>query len=176
MSSLDMRTISSHALSGMAMLRTRVQYGWRFREMGDRCIIEKPYRILGLKYMKLGRGVRIKAGARLEALNPEGVSGRDAGLSIGDGVTIGQDCHIVCTDAITIGSGALLGARVSILDSDHEDASPGRSREMTGVRRAPVAIGERVWIGNGAVVTAGVSIGDGATSQRVIPLAACLLG
>ncbi|MHB8705479.1 MAG: acyltransferase [Coriobacteriia bacterium] len=113
--------------------------------------------------MRLGSGVRIRAGARLEAFIPEGTHEGAPELSIGDGANIGQDCHIVCARSIVIGRGSLIGARVSVLDVEHGETAPGMSREMGTQRCAPVVIGERVWIGNGAVVTAGVRIGEAAT-------------
>jgi acetyltransferase-like isoleucine patch superfamily enzyme len=62
---------------------------------------------------------------------------------------------------ITIGSNVLLGPCVSIFSSNHGIARGGLIRNQPG-RDAPISIGDDVWLGANAVVTAGVSIGDGA--------------
>jgi len=146
----------------LGMLRTILVYRWRFGKMGPRCVIERPYRLLGARHMVLGRNVRIRAGARLEAFSAEGHVANRPYLNIGDNVSIGQGAHISCTQAIMIGHGSLLGARVTVVDSDHGVAT-AQPRDRSPVVCAPVVIGERVWIGNNAVVTSGVTIGDSAT-------------
>lgn len=155
--------IFRRGMLALVMVRTKLLYSWRFASMGSRCIIERPYRLVGARNIRLGHGVRIRAGARLEAFRPDGVVGPAPALTVGDGVSIGQDCHVICTESISIGRGSLLGARVSVIDSEHGAAEGEGLREMAPIRRAPVRIGERVWIGNGAVITAGVRIGSDAT-------------
>lgn len=146
----------------LGMVKTMILYSWRFKQMGSRCVLESPYRLLGPGHMVIGDRVRIRRGARLEAFRPEGHENVEPCLDIGDDVSIGQGAHIVCTQSITIGSGSILAANVSVVDCEH-GAATSAPRERSPLLCAPVVIGERVWIGNNAVVTAGVSIGDAAT-------------
>jgi acetyltransferase-like isoleucine patch superfamily enzyme len=88
-----------------------------------------------------GDGVRLQAQAGI--------------LTIGDRTLFDGDSRVVCTTAVTIGSRVAIGWGCNILDSDFHsiDGAP---------IRAPVVIGDDVWIGINATILKGVSVGDGA--------------
>jgi acetyltransferase-like isoleucine patch superfamily enzyme len=69
-----------------------------------------------------------------------------------------NDCSTVtCFDHIKIGSGCSISWNTTILDSNiHELVIAGRPRP----RSAPISIGDQVWIGTGATILAGTSIGN----------------
>lgn len=62
---------------------------------------------------------------------------------------------IVCTTEISIGEMCLFGEQVIVRDDDSHgiDHRP---------RRAPITIGDKVWVGMRAMILKGVTIGDGA--------------
>jgi len=71
-------------------------------------------------------------------------------IEIGPHSVIGQGSVIVAHSSIVIGRDALIAERVTIRDQSHRtDAYPYR---LQGMISAPLAIGENVWIGAGAVV------------------------
>ena len=71
-----------------------------------------------------------------------------------------SDCTFLDTCEIRIGDGCLIGPRVGLYTVNHPLEAAAR---RTGVERgAPIRIGDDVWIGGGAIVVPGVSIGDGA--------------
>ena len=59
---------------------------------------------------------------------------------------------------ITIGNGSLIGHHVVLATLNH-DLDADRRQDLLP---KPIHIGERVWIGSGAVILAGVTIGEGA--------------
>ncbi|QJD87438.1 DapH/DapD/GlmU-related protein [Cohnella herbarum] len=80
--------------------------------------------------------------------------GNKAELWIGDNVFFNYGLDIGCTKSIRIGSNTIIGPMVNIMDSNYHpvDADdPCASKE--------VIISENVWIGRGAVILAGVTIG-----------------
>ncbi len=80
-------------------------------------------------------------------------------LSIGHATNVNGLTKILCASGVTIGADCTLSWDVQILDNDfHSLTVGGVERPMT----APVVIGDRVWIGTGAIVLKGVTIGDGA--------------
>jgi acetyltransferase-like isoleucine patch superfamily enzyme len=84
---------------------------------------------------------------------------RGATLRIGDGVYINERARIHVETAVTIGAGSGVSWDVVIVDTDlHPVIVGGDQRPM----RAPVSIGEGVWVGARCVITKGVTIGDGA--------------
>lgn len=78
-----------------------------------------------------------------------------ATLTLGSGY-INAGLNLSCFEAITIGEGTVMAERVTLRDADNHVARPERAD------RAPIVIGDHVWIGHGATILKGVTIGDGA--------------
>lgn len=68
------------------------------------------------------------------------------------------NCTLLDSDTITIGDGTLIGPGCQILCTNH--AIDAEERLMGVFRNQPVTIGDRVWIGAGAILLPGVTIGD----------------
>jgi len=66
-------------------------------------------------------------------------------------------CQIICADNIKIGRSTLIGRNVIIRDYDAHYIVQKNYKVM-----APIQIGEHCWIGDGALISKGVTIGDGA--------------
>lgn len=77
-----------------------------------------------------------------------------ASLTIGSGF-INNGVVITCSKEITIGNGCAIGEDVHIRD-DHGHSITGGQHVQAGI-----CIGDDVWIGEGALVLPGVSIGHG---------------
>jgi maltose O-acetyltransferase len=81
-------------------------------------------------------------------------------LALGDGVYMNAGCVVLDTAPVSIGRNTMLGPAVHIYCADHAHGLEERRR---GLERAlPVSIGEDVWIGGGAILLPGVTVGDGA--------------
>lgn len=75
-------------------------------------------------------------------------------------VFINAGCVILDTAPVVIGDGSMLGPAVHIYCADHHH-DPALRRQ--GLERAlPVTIGRNVWVGGGAIILPGVTIGDDA--------------
>jgi maltose O-acetyltransferase len=80
---------------------------------------------------------------------------KNAELVIGDNVFFNYGLDIGCTQSIRIGTNTIIGPMVNIIDSnfhpvDIEDRSTGKAIEIAA----------NVWIGRGAVILPGVTIGQ----------------
>jgi acetyltransferase-like isoleucine patch superfamily enzyme len=85
---------------------------------------------------------------------------RGARLTIGDhvGVSGGAIC---AAESVTIGAYSMLGANVTVADTDfHPLAALNRRYSQADVETRPIVIGANVFLGTGAVVLKGVHIGD----------------
>lgn len=81
-------------------------------------------------------------------------------ISLGERVYLNAGCTILDSASVDIGSGSMLGPGVHIYCADHHRDVALRGQ---GIERArPVRIGKDVWIGGGAIILPGVTIGDGA--------------
>lgn len=76
-------------------------------------------------------------------------------MKIEDHVFLNQNVSITCMDEISIGSGSIIANNVVMVDHDHD-------MKNGGFVKAPINIGEKVWIGANAVILKGVTIGNGA--------------
>ncbi|ANM12023.1 acyltransferase [Rhizobium sp. N324] len=94
-------------------------------------------------------------------------------IAIGDWFYLGPLSTIWSASEIVIGDRVLISHSVAIHDSDSHPTDPqlrfeqtkqiltsGHPRENPGVKTKPVHIGNDVWIGMGAIILKGVTIGD----------------
>jgi maltose O-acetyltransferase len=101
-------------------------------------------------------------------------------IALGDEVFVNAGCVILDTAQVRIGTSSLLGPNVQIYCAEHHKDAALRSAGLEIAR--PVDIGERCWIGGGAIILGGVSIGDGAivgagsVVTRNVPAGATMVG
>jgi maltose O-acetyltransferase len=101
-------------------------------------------------------------------------------IRLGAGVFLNFNCVILDVAEVTIGDGTLIGPAVQIYAADHP-RDPAQRRAGLELGR-PVQIGQNVWIGGGAIILPGVSIGDdavlgaGSVVRRDVPRGATVLG
>lgn len=82
-------------------------------------------------------------------------------LHIGNFVTIGRGTIISVKDKLCIGDYTLIGPNVQITDNNHSTRRDNLIKYQRSVIK-PIIIGQDCWIGSGAKVLAGVTIGNGA--------------
>jgi acetyltransferase-like isoleucine patch superfamily enzyme len=113
-----------------------------------------PCHVYGRPRLELGEHCRLGRDCFFETVG----EGR---ITLGEEVIVNAGCFMVSYAAIRIGANTLIGEYVSIRDANHGTA-PDRLIRMQEHSSAPIVIGEDVWIGRGAMVLGGVTIGDGA--------------
>lgn len=130
-----------------------------------------------LQGMKIGTGSGI---ARLYASWPHQVSlGRNCRIEhdvyfhfddvclpgplilLGDNCFVGAGVEFNCNCRIEIGHDCLIASGCRFIDHNH-GTEPGLPMGQQPGSRAPILLGNDVWIGANAVILQGVSIGDGA--------------
>lgn len=80
-------------------------------------------------------------------------------LRIGRNVFVNQGCRLDDIGGIEIGDDVMLGPGVRLISSGHPRDPALRRRQVT---TAPIVVGRNVWIGGGATILQGVTIGDDA--------------
>ena len=101
-------------------------------------------------------------------------------IQIGAGVFLNFNCVILDVTAITIGDRTQIGPGVQILAADHPRDPKARASGLEYGR--PIRIGHNVWIGGGAIILPGVSIGNdaligaGSVVTRDVPPGATAFG
>jgi acetyltransferase-like isoleucine patch superfamily enzyme len=81
-------------------------------------------------------------------------------VSIGAKSVIGQECTISAYQHVSIGRECIIADRVMLIDFDHGVAEVERPIRAQGIYKRDVRVGHNVWMGYGACILRGVSIGD----------------
>jgi acetyltransferase-like isoleucine patch superfamily enzyme len=122
-------------LEGMAFLarQVRIQIGRKARlELGS--------------WVWIGRGTKIRC--------HEGV------VRIGAKTVMGEDCTISAYQHVSIGEQCIVADRVMLIDFDHAVTEVERPIRVQGIYKRDVRVGNNVWIGYGAQILRGVTVGD----------------
>ncbi len=155
-----------HRPSWMRRTYTRYEAWWtrrflapQFDAFGGHAVIVRPW------YVDVF-GAGISAGAHLHALASSDMHIRlttwpppdtRATLTLGDAVLLTGGVRMTAAKNITIGDGCMFAANATITDCDWHGLY---DRVEAGRNAHPVTLGQNVWIGDGAFVGKGVSIGD----------------
>ena len=81
-------------------------------------------------------------------------------VSIGAKSVLGQECTISAYQHVSIGRECIVADRVMLIDFDHGVVEVERPIRKQGIYKRDVRVGHNVWIGYGACILRGVSVGD----------------
>jgi acetyltransferase-like isoleucine patch superfamily enzyme len=104
--------------------------------------------------LRVGRWAWIGHGCKIRVHEGE--------VSIGAKTVIGQECTISAFQHVSIGRECIVADRVMLIDFDHGAAEVERPVRLQGIYKRDVRVGHNVWIGYGACILRGVTVGDNA--------------
>jgi acetyltransferase-like isoleucine patch superfamily enzyme len=96
----------------------------------------------------LGHGCKIRA--------------HEGEVSIGAKSVLGQECTISAYKHISIGRECIIADRTMMIDFDHGVVEVERPIREQGIYKRAVNVGHNVWMGYGACILRGVTVGDNA--------------
>lgn len=133
----------------------KIQYG----SFGIKSDILKPLMIEGKSNIFISNNTFIREFARIEAITYYCGTKFTPRLSIGERVTIEQGVHISCADCVSIGDNTTISSYVYISDLEHKHDLNTNVFDID-LDVNPVCIGSHVFIGTGAKILKGVTIGN----------------
>jgi acetyltransferase-like isoleucine patch superfamily enzyme len=83
-------------------------------------------------------------------------------IRIGSKTVLGEEITFSTYEEISIGRECIIADRTMFIDFDHITEDPDQAIRKQGLYSKPVRVGNNVWIGYGASILRGVTIGDGA--------------
>jgi acetyltransferase-like isoleucine patch superfamily enzyme len=104
--------------------------------------------------LRLGRWSWIGHGTKIRA--HEGL------VEIGAKTVLGQECTISAFQHVSIGRECVVADRVMLIDFDHGVVEVERPIRLQGIYKRDVRVGHNCWIGYGACLLRGVTVGDNA--------------
>jgi acetyltransferase-like isoleucine patch superfamily enzyme len=133
----------------------------RFAVWGHKSRVEFPVKLNAPHLVAVGDNVHICEHSWLNATDDSG-NGRPT-LRIGDGTYIGRFAHINAWRNVTIGRNVLIADRVFISDCEHNYSDTNRPIRLQGDSFVgAVTLEDGCWIGIGAVILPGVTVGRNA--------------
>ena len=142
-----------HKSMGNEMSKIHKAFYYAVTLWGNRVINKLPSRHLRKAfYSMLGAkmGKNCFPCRRVEILLPKG-------LKLGDGVAVGWYAELDARGGITVGHDTNISSHVKLITGSHDINDPEFTADFL-----PIHIGHHCWIGTGAMILQGVSIGDGA--------------
>ena len=132
-----------------------------FAAWGSGSVLGRRAKLIGSHLVYVGVGVRLGEQAWLNAKDDRGDGGPT--LRIGDGTYIGRMAQINAWREVTIGNSVMIADRVLITDADHKYSDPNVAIRLQGdAFVGAVILHDGCWIGAGAVILPGVTIGRNA--------------
>ncbi len=81
-------------------------------------------------------------------------------VEIGDKTVVGQECTVSAFQRVQIGEQCVIADRVMFIDFDHGIVDVEKPIRAQGIYKRDVVVGSNVWIGYGACILRGVTVGD----------------
>lgn len=114
--------------------------------------LRHKYRLRRLILHSKGRNVQISHGFNFH---------ESQNIAIGDDVYIGPHSFISAIGGVDIGSGTIIGPRVTIYSANHRYEGANAIPYDDVILPGKVNIGENIWIGCNVIILPGVKIGEG---------------
>jgi acetyltransferase-like isoleucine patch superfamily enzyme len=134
-------------------LRLKLRYRSRLQTDGVCFICPKVQLEIGRgATLRIGRWAWIGHGCKIRVHEGE--------VEIGAKTVMGQECTISAYQHVSIGRECILADRVMLIDFDHGVTEVERPIRLQGIYKRDVRLGNNVWIGYGACVLRGVSVGE----------------
>ena len=138
-----------------ARLRLLTAAGWRWQTDGLLFLGRRLEIQIGKRgTVRFGRFVWIGDGTKIRCHEGE--------VIIGAKTVLGQECTISAYQHVRIGEQCVVADRAMFIDFDHGTVEVERPIRLQGIYKRDVRVGHNVWIGYGACILRGVTVGDNA--------------
>jgi acetyltransferase-like isoleucine patch superfamily enzyme len=138
------------------------RYLWRriFTQTGRRWRTDGP--VFFGRHLKLQTGKDASIGFGRFVWIGDGTKIRchEGRVEIGAKTVMGQECTISAYRHVKIGEQCVIADRTMFIDFDHGVVETERPIRQQGIYMKDVTVGSNVWIGYGACILRGVSVGD----------------
>lgn len=124
-------------------------------------LVRRPFYLRGgKKRFRYGRGFTCGYSCRFD------LAGKGTPLVVGENCKLNDRVHISAHESVVIGDNVLMASNIFISDNSHgsygvDGSRPDIRPDDRKVVTKPVRVGNNVWIGEGAAILPGVTVGSG---------------
>jgi acetyltransferase-like isoleucine patch superfamily enzyme len=112
--------------------------------------------------LQIGKRARVELGRWSWLGHGTKIRCHEGVVSIGAKTVMGQECTISAYQHVSIGRECVIADRVMLIDFDHGVVEVERPIRLQGIYKRDTRVGNNVWIGYGACILRGVTVGDNA--------------
>jgi acetyltransferase-like isoleucine patch superfamily enzyme len=109
---------------------------------------------------EIGKNAKVRIGRWSWLGHGTKVRAHEGEVLIGARSVLGQECTISAFQHVSIGRECIVADRVMLIDFDHGMVEVERPVRKQGIYKRDVRVGHNVWIGYGACILRGVTVGD----------------
>ncbi len=142
--------------------RLLVRYVWLKLRFGKRLQTDGICFVCPGVQLEIGRGAALRIGRWAWIGHGSKIRVHEGEVSIGAKTVMGQECTISAYQHVEIGRECIVADRVMLIDFDHGVVEVERPIRLQGIYKRDVRVGHNVWLGYGACILRGTTIGDNA--------------
>jgi acetyltransferase-like isoleucine patch superfamily enzyme len=136
------------------------RWAWLKLRHGERLQTEGMCFICPRVKFEIGKDATLRIGRWSWIGHDSKIRVHEGEVSIGAKTVMGQECTISAYKHVSIGRECIIADRVMLIDFDHGVVEVERPIRLQGIYKRDVRVGSNVWMGYGACVLRGVSVGD----------------
>jgi acetyltransferase-like isoleucine patch superfamily enzyme len=149
-----------HNMTRLAYLPLIARWAWLKLRYRGRFVTDGLCFILPGTKFEIGADAKVVMGRWSWIGNDCKVRVHEGVLEIGAKTVLGQECTLSCFQSISIGRECIIADRVMMLDFDHGVVDAERPIREQGIYKRDVRVGHNCWLGYGACILRGVTVGD----------------
>jgi acetyltransferase-like isoleucine patch superfamily enzyme len=121
--------------------------------------------------LEIGRNATLRVGRWAWIGHGSKIRVHEGEVSIGAKTVVGQECTVSAFQHVSIGRECIVADRVMLIDFDHGVTEVDRPIRQQGIYKRDVLVGHNVWIGYGACILRGVTVGENSVigTSAVVP-------
>ena len=143
-----------------ARLIARLAY-WKLRLRGRLKLDGLAFICPGVS-LEVGKGATLRLGRWSWLGHGCKIRVHEGECEIGAKTVMGQECTISAFQHVSIGRECIIADRVMLIDFDHGVVEVERPIRVQGIYKRDVRVGSNCWIGYGACILRGATVGDNA--------------
>jgi acetyltransferase-like isoleucine patch superfamily enzyme len=155
-----LRFLREHRMLTFGYARLAVRLAWLKLRFRGRLITDGMAFVGPGVKLEIGPNARLVLGRWSWIGHGSKIRVHEGEVSIGAKSVLGQECTISAYQRVSIGRECILADRCMLIDFDHGIVEVERPIRVQGIYKRDVRVGHNVWMGYGACVLRGATVGD----------------
>ena len=154
------RFMAANGMLNLKYARLAVRWAWLKLRWRGRLVTEGLCFVGPGVTFEIGREARVRLGRWSWIGHGCKIRAHEGTVEIGAKTVIGQECTISSFQHVSIGRECVVADRVMLIDFDHGVVEVERPIREQGIYKRDVRVGHNCWLGYGACILRGVTVGD----------------